>query len=968
MLALLSPIVSGAGRGAVAALVVSHDGARWLPVVIDGLRTQTRAPDAVVCVDTGSRDDGPDLLEAAFGAVRSAPAGTSYPEAVRLGAAEAGDVEWLWLLHDDSTPAPDALEQLLAAAEAHPEADLLGPKLREWPSLRRLLEVGVTISGTGRRETGLERGEYDQGQHDDVRRVLAVNSAGMLVRREVFEALGGFDDHLPVFGNDVDLGWRAAAAGHTTLVVPQAVVFHAEAAHRGVRRTPLTGKHTHFQERRAALFTLLANSPGRTLPLQVVRLTLGTVLRVLGFLLVRSPGEALDELAALVSLRPRALVEARRARRELITPDARDDVRRLLAPWWLPYRHGLDVVGGVVAAAGNQAADVAERRRIAAAERDPESFAARRPAEEDDVLEADSGWVARFLSNPVAVVLALVVLVSLVGARAAFGPVTGGALSPAPESVSDWWRLHLESWHPLGAGTPVPAPPYLLPMALLGTLLGGSATVAVSALLVLAVPISLWGAWRLLRLLGRLVSPRGLPRWLLLWGAVVYSLVPATSGAWGQGRLGVVAAVAVLPWLAHAAVGFADPEPDRRWRAAWRSGVLLTLLVAFAPVAWLLALVLAALGVAAALRLVPAAARDRSAWGPPALGLGLPVALLLPWWVPAIQHRAAEGLLLGAGRLPAPMPDGLDVLAGRLGGLGAPTWVGVLLVVLALAALWPRPTRIPVLICWLLAAVTALLTLVLSWVTLDVAGGSTPASVAVLVVVWEGALVTAVVLGALGVVELRRSASAPLRTRWRAGLVSMGVVASLVPLVGLGWFASGEHRLVDEDAAGVPAYMVQSAAQAPERGILVLTGSVRDGLDYVVRRGDGVTVGEDEILGLSPRDPDLTELARRAVSEPDDALATDLSERGIEYVVLPAPADGDVASVLDAAAGLVQASAEDRSTRAWRVAREPAADALDGPGSWLRPVLLLVQLAVLLVALVQCAPTRGASRTEGSRT
>ncbi|WP_298755969.1 glycosyltransferase family 2 protein, partial [uncultured Nocardioides sp.] len=547
--------MSAAGRGAVAALVVSHDGARWLPLVIDGLRAQTRAPDHVVCVDTGSRDEGPDLLEAAFGAVRSAPAGTSYPEAVRLGLAEVGDVEWLWLLHDDSTPAPDALAQLLAAAQDHPEADLLGPKLREWPSLRRLLEVGVTISGTGRRETGLERGEYDQGQHDEVRRVLAVNSAGMLVRREAFEALGGFDDQLPVFGNDLDLGWRAAAAGRTTLVVPQAVVFHAEAAHRGVRRTPLTGRHTHFQERRAALFTLLVNSPGRTLPLQVVRLTLGTLLRVLGFLLVRSPGEALDELAALVSLRPRSLMRARRER----AGRGGADVRRLLAPWWLPYRHGLDLVGGVVAAAGNQAADVAERRRIAAAERDPESFAARRPVEEDDVLEADSGWVARFLSNPVAVLLALVVLVSLVGARAAFGPVTGGALSPAPQGVGDWWRLHLESWHPLGAGTAVPAPPYLLPMALLGTLLGGSATAAVSAVMLLAVPVSLWGAWRLLGLLGRLVSPRGLPRWLLLWGAVAYALVPATSGAWGQGRLGVVAAVAVLPWLVHAAVGFADP-------------------------------------------------------------------------------------------------------------------------------------------------------------------------------------------------------------------------------------------------------------------------------------------------------------------------------------------------------------------------------------------------------------------------
>ena len=56
-----------------------------------------------------------------------------------------------------------------------------------------------------------------------------------------------------------------------------------------------------------------------------------------------------------------------------------------------------------------------------------------------------------------------------------------------------------------------------------------------------------------------------------------------------------------------------------------------------------------------------------------------------------------------------------------------------------------------------------------------------------------------------------------------------------------------------------------------------------------------------------------------------------LAEQGIEYVVLPAPADGDVASALDATGGLVQASAEDRATRAWQVDRPLAADAVDGP-------------------------------------
>jgi GT2 family glycosyltransferase len=242
----------------------------------------------------------------------------SYGEVVRAGldlipATSGAEPDWVWLLHDDSSPDADALEQLLAAAGEHPEVAIFGPKLREWPSLRRLIELGVTISGTGRRETGLERGEYDQGQHDERRVVLAVNTAGMLVRREVLDELG-FDPALGFFGNDIDFGWRAARAGHSTMVAPEALVFHAEAAHRGQRTSRLAAHH-HRQERQAAIFTLLANGSGRGLPFRILRLTLGTLLRALGFLLVRAPSEARDELVALGSVvgRPGRLHAARTA-------------------------------------------------------------------------------------------------------------------------------------------------------------------------------------------------------------------------------------------------------------------------------------------------------------------------------------------------------------------------------------------------------------------------------------------------------------------------------------------------------------------------------------------------------------------------------------------------------------------------------------------------------------------------------
>ena len=122
-------------------------------------------------------------------------------------------------------------------------------------------------------------------------------------------------------------------------------------------------------------------------------------------------------------------------------------------------------------------------------------------------------------------------------------------------------------------------------------------------------------------------------------------------------------------------------------------------------------------------------------------------------------------------------------------------------------------------------------------------------------------------------------------------------------------------------------------------------------------RDDGITVGEDEVAGLSAVDQSLDAAVSALVSGPDPEAVEALAREGIEYVVLPAPADGDVASVIDSTDGLSQASAENRSTRAWEVEPEQNPDALDGPRSWLRIGLLVLQGVGIVVILVLCAPT-----------
>ena len=314
---------------------------------------------------------------------------------------------------------------------------------------------------------------------------------------------------------------------------------------------------------------------------------------------------------------------------------------------------------------------------------------------------------------------------------------------------------------------------------------------------------------------------------------------------------------------------------------------------------------------------------------------------------------AGEGLLLDTGRLPAAGIDDIGLLTGRIASDGAPAGLGWLLLALAVLALVPRLSRIPVLVCWVVAAVAAVVAAVVGRVSLSLAAVEVPAGLGSLLVVLQAALVVAVVLGILGAVR----GGSP---GW--AVITAGVAAAVIPLAGVMWFAVGQDDPLEGADSDIPAYMVQRAMTAPERGILVVRGSTDDGLTYSIQRGDGVTVGEDEIQALSAEDHELDRRGQEPASRPNADAVTALAGFGVEYVVLPAPADATVAAGLDATGGLTQASAE-HGTRAWQVARELDPDAVDGPRSWLRVVLLVIQGLAIVCVLVLCAPTANRRRS-----
>ncbi|MDX2854324.1 glycosyltransferase family 2 protein [Streptomyces sp. PA03-3a] len=933
-------------RHVVTAVLVAHDGARWLPNALSGLVSQDRPVQDVIAADTGSADDSARLLAESLGdhrvlhLARRNGFGAAVDECVRaaepltaehlpyLGRRSSWDpatrtwnddaydepdqphgepVQWLWLLHDDCEPAPDALLNLLRVADASPSAAIIGPKLRSWYDRRQLLEVGVSIARSGRRWTGLERREQDQGQHDQVRQVLSVSSAGMLVRRDVWEDLGGFDRRLPLMRDDVDFCWRAQSAGHTVLVAPDAVLRHAEAASRERRPVDCAGRsavNPHRVDKAGAVYTLLANTRGVQLPYVFARIVLGTVLRTLAYLVGKVPGQAVDEITGLLSvlLRPGRLLGARHRRSRAVVPPS--ELRPLFPPPGATLRATVEQVVSNVS--GRAAADASSAGRHGGGLESGPSGG----DDDGEYMDVEQfALLKRIARQPAPMLFAVLLLFSLIACRALLGggALSGGALLPAAGDASDLWGSYLGGWHSLGAGSTETAPPYLALVATLSSILLGSSGLALTVLLVASVPLAGLSAYFVSR-------PLVDSRLLRAWGAVAYAFLPAATGALAGGRLGTAVLAVLLPLMARAAVSAAGlrmsadaVERGQRpgWRAAWAVALLLTITTAFTPITWLIALVL--VGVAVATRVVRGQGRLLVPLAMRALAvLGAPMVVLAPWSLGLLTHprRFLDEAGLPFGARSATATDLLLINPGGPGATGGFLLAGIVLA--ALAALVRAERRSAIVTAWA-GALTGLVFAVLANTT----AWAGPATL-----VYGFALLAAAAVGAEGAKE-RLAASG---FGWRqpvAALVALAAV--LAPLAAaVGWMAGGaDGPLERRDPTQVPAFVAEESTTRDQARTLVVSGTPAH-VSYALVRGAGARLGDAEIAAADSGDARLAKIVGNLVAGSGADQASQLGGYAVRYVLVQSGAPREVSRTLDSTPGLSRLSQDDGSAL-WRV-------------------------------------------------
>jgi GT2 family glycosyltransferase len=218
----------------------------------------------IIIVDNGSSDGSVSQIQREFAefphnlVILPLPRNYGFSEGNNIGAKKAkGD--YLFFLNNDTEVDSSCLKVLANLMQSDPSIGVAQAKLLRLNQPETfdcaggfLNVIGVTCSRGD--------GEKDRGQYDKVDEISYAKGAAMIVRRDLWTKLNGFDLLFFAYFEEADFCWRAWLAGYRVVFVPSAKVYHASKATISKFR-----RLTTFQESRNRIITVLKNLEFRNL-------------------------------------------------------------------------------------------------------------------------------------------------------------------------------------------------------------------------------------------------------------------------------------------------------------------------------------------------------------------------------------------------------------------------------------------------------------------------------------------------------------------------------------------------------------------------------------------------------------------------------------------------------------------------------------------------------------------------------
>jgi len=146
-------------------------------------------------------------------------------------ALEVARGEWVALVNDDARLEPDALARLLAAGERDARIGSVAAQVRFDSDSSLINSAGINVDSLGIATERLAGRPLVEAEH--AQEVFGACGCVALYRAEMLRAIGGFEERFFAYLEDVDVAWRARAAGWTAVYEPLAIAYHRGSASSG---------------------------------------------------------------------------------------------------------------------------------------------------------------------------------------------------------------------------------------------------------------------------------------------------------------------------------------------------------------------------------------------------------------------------------------------------------------------------------------------------------------------------------------------------------------------------------------------------------------------------------------------------------------------------------------------------------------------------------------------------------------
>lgn len=222
-----------ANVGRVSIVIPTRDGLAMLRRCLASIERVDHPDVEVLVVDNGSRTEAMRAyLATTRHRVVRAPGPFNFARLNNMAVAHTTG-RYVLFLNDDTEPIGTDWLRALEEHAQRPEVGAVGAKLLY--SDGRIQHAGIAVGIGG---VAGHPHRFARTLADEIRDVSAVTAACLMMRRAVFDAVGGFDERLPINSNDVDLCLRVRARGYLVVYTSHAVLRHHESQTRGARARP----------------------------------------------------------------------------------------------------------------------------------------------------------------------------------------------------------------------------------------------------------------------------------------------------------------------------------------------------------------------------------------------------------------------------------------------------------------------------------------------------------------------------------------------------------------------------------------------------------------------------------------------------------------------------------------------------------------------------------------------------------